>query len=669
MHLLIANVLLGRFSTHVLPSDPMTMIAFISILVILLVTAGIITRMKRWTWLWKEWITTVDPKRIGVMYLIVSMLMLIRGGSDAILLRAQQLTGVGASSGIMPTATFQQIFSAHGTIMIFFVAMGFLFGIVNLVVPIQIGARDVAFPVMNAASFWLFFAGMAIVNASLGIGFFSAAGWLSYPPLSELRFSPGVGVDYWIWSLQIAGIGSLLSGINFLVTILRMRCPGMTLMRMPMFVWSVLCSMTLVMFAFPILTVTLALLFLDRSLGTHFFTISGGGNMMMYVNLIWAWGHPEVYILVMPGFGIFSEVVATFSRKPLFGYTSMVAALGAITILAYTVWVHHFFTMGAGSDVNAVFGIATMIISIPTGVKIFNWLATMYRGRIHFASPMYFFMGFVVLFTLGGVTGVILAVPGLDYQLHNSLFLVAHFHTMIVSGVLFADFAGLIYWFPKIFGFTLSEKWLKRSFWCWFVGFILAFAPLYILGFMGVTRRTSHYASSTGWQPLFAVAAVGTALIAVGVAIQVGLFIASIRTRNARRDVTGDPWNGRTLEWALPSPVPIYTFAITPVVHSRDPFWEAKEGREPDPLQATATHPYEDISLPMNTPTGFFIGMAGFLVGFSMIWHMYWLGAVAAVLFVIMLIYRTTSTDDSEYVIPKELLTGSGKSTKGVVAA
>ncbi len=326
MHLLIANVLLGRFSTHVLPSDPMTMIAFISIIVILLVTAMLITRMKRWTWLWKEWITTVDPKRIGVMYLIVSMLMLIRGGSDAILLRAQQLTGVGAASGIMPTATFQQIFSAHGTIMIFFVAMGFLFGIVNLVVPIQIGARDVAFPVMNAASFWLFFAGMAIVNASLGIGFFSAAGWLSYPPLSELRFSPGVGVDYWIWSLQIAGIGSLLSGINFVVTILRMRCPGMTLMRMPMFVWSVLCSMTLVMFAFPILTVTLALLFLDRSLGTHFFTISGGGNMMMYVNLIWAWGHPEVYILVMPGFGIFSEVVATFSRKPLFGYTSMVAA-------------------------------------------------------------------------------------------------------------------------------------------------------------------------------------------------------------------------------------------------------------------------------------------------------------------------------------------------------
>ncbi|MGD0447029.1 MAG: cbb3-type cytochrome c oxidase subunit I [Candidatus Dormibacteria bacterium] len=639
----------GRLTwSNLFPSVLVTQAAVVSIGLGLVAAVALVTYLRRWRWLWKEWLTTVDPKRIGVMYIIVAVLMLVRGGVDVVLMRAQQATSVGAAAGVVPTSTFQQLFSAHGTIMIFFVAMGLMFGIINLVVPLQIGARDVAFPFLNATSFWLFCAGMVLINASLGVGEFSAAGWLAYPPLSELRYSPGVGVDYWIWSLQIAGIGSLLSGINFFVTILRMRCRGMTLMRMPLFSWSVLCSMFLVMFAFPVLTVTLSLLFLDRAVGTHFFTAGAGGDMMMYVNLIWAWGHPEVYILVLPAFGIFSEVVATYSRKPLFGYVSMVLALAAITLLSFTVWVHHFFTMGAGADVNAFFGIMTMVIAIPTGVKIFNWLATMYRGRIHFSAPMYFFMGFVFLFTMGGVAGVMLAVPAIDYQLHNSLFLVAHFHTMIVSGVLFGDFAGLIYWLPKVIGFKMDDRLLKYSAWCWIVGFVLAFGPLYLLGFMGATRRTSHYASDTGWQPLFVVAGLGVAIIAVGVAIMLLQLLLSVQRRKQNRDTTGDPWNGRTLEWSIPSPVPVYNFAVLPVVEGRDAFWAAKQRGD---ASGAAAVRYEDILLPANTPAGLAIGMLAFVVGFTLIWQMYWATPLAILAIIVVLAIRTTATDDSERVI------------------
>jgi cytochrome o ubiquinol oxidase subunit 1 len=639
----------GRLTwSNLFPSVLVTQAAVVSIGLGLVAAVALVTYLRRWRWLWKEWLTTVDPKRIGVMYIIVAVLMLVRGGVDVVLMRAQQATSVGAAAGVVPTSTFQQLFSAHGTIMIFFVAMGLMFGIINLVVPLQIGARDVAFPFLNATSFWLFCAGMVLINASLGVGEFSAAGWLAYPPLSELRYSPGVGVDYWIWSLQIAGIGSLLSGINFFVTILRMRCRGMTLMRMPLFSWSVLCSMFLVMFAFPVLTVTLSLLFLDRAVGTHFFTAGAGGDMMMYVNLIWAWGHPEVYILVLPAFGIFSEVVATYSRKPLFGYVSMVLALAAITLLSFTVWVHHFFTMGAGADVNAFFGIMTMVIAIPTGVKIFNWLATMYRGRIHFSAPMYFFMGFVFLFTMGGVAGVMLAVPAIDYQLHNSLFLVAHFHTMIVSGVLFGDFAGLIYWLPKVIGFKMDDRLLKYSAWCWIVGFVLAFGPLYLLGFMGATRRTSHYASDTGWQPLFVVAGLGVAIIAVGVAIMLLQLLLSVQRRKQNRDTTGDPWNGRTLEWSIPSPAPVYNFAVLPVVEGRDAFWAAKQRGD---ASGAAAVRYEDILLPANTPAGLAIGMLAFVVGFTLIWQMYWATPLAILAIIVVLAIRTTATDDSERVI------------------
>ncbi|MGF7229364.1 MAG: cbb3-type cytochrome c oxidase subunit I, partial [Candidatus Saccharibacteria bacterium] len=501
--------LLGRLSWSQFPTTPITAGGAVSMVLLVALVAAALTYFKKWKWLYKEWFTSVDPKKIGVMYLVVATLMLLRGLADVLMMRAQQATSVGASHGIVSASTFQQVFSAHGTIMIFFVAMGFMFGLINLVLPLQLGSRDVAFPFMNSTSFWLYVAGMLLTNSSLVIGEFSGAGWLAYPPLSELAYSPGVGVDYWIWSLQIAGIGSLLSGINFLVTIIKMRAPGMSLMKMPMFAWSVLGTMSLVAFAFPILTVSLALLALDRTLGMHFFTGGNGGNAMMYVNLIWAWGHPEVYILILPAFGVFSEVVATFSRKRLFGYTSMVWAIWAIVFLSFIVWLHHFFTMGSGADVNAFFGIMTMIIAIPTGVKMFNWIFTMYRGRIHLASPMLWFIGFVVLFTIGGVAGVMLAVPPADFQLHNSLFLVAHFHTMIVSGVLFGYLAGLSYWFPKVFGFKLNERLGKYAFWCWLVGFILAFVPLYILGLMGATRRLDHYDPSMGWQQLFIVAAVG----------------------------------------------------------------------------------------------------------------------------------------------------------------
>lgn len=630
--------------------DYLLMGAQVSMLGGALLLGGLLTYFKRWGWLWREWLTSVDPKKIGVMYIIVALLMLLRGAADAGMMRAQQALSAGNAQGILEADQFQQIFTAHGTIMIFFVAMGLMFGLINLIVPLQIGARDVAFPFLNSASFWLYAAGAVLINLSLIVGGeFAATGWLAYPPLSELAYSPGPGVDYWIWSVQIAGIGSLLSGVNFLVTILKLRRPGMSLMKLPMFCWSVLGSMTLVIFAFPILTVTLALLFLDRAFGMHFFTADGGGSAMMYVNLIWAWGHPEVYILILPAFGVFSEVVATFSRKRLFGYTSMVIAIWAIVLLSFLVWLHHFFTMGAGANVNAFFGIMTMIIAVPTGVKVFNWLFTMYRGRIRFASPMLWFIGFVVTFTIGGVAGVLMAVPAIDFQVHNSLFLVAHFHTMIIGGVVFGYFAGLTYWFPKIFGFTLHEGLGKAAFWCWFFGFLLAFVPLYILGLMGATRRLDHYDASLGWQGLFIVAGVGVMVVAAGIGLQLLQLFVSIKNRK-QYVATDDPWNGRTLEWSTTSPPPYFNFATLPAVTDRDAFWVAKQAKTP-PAKAKL----EPIELPKNTPLGLIIGGCGFLIGFAAIWQLWWL-VLLGLIGVITAVILRISDDETEYTVPvKEL--------------
>ncbi len=606
---------------------------------------GLLFYFKRWKWLWREWLTTVDPKKIGVMYIIVAFLMLFKGIVDALIIRTQQASSVGSSHGIISSDHFQQVFTAHGTTMIFFVAMGLMFGLINLIVPLIIGSRDVAFPFLNATSFWLFVAGAVIINLSLVIGGFAATGWLAYPPLSELQYSPGVGVDYWIWGVQIAGIGSLLAGVNFFVTILKMRAKGMNLMKMPLFAWSVLCTTVLIIFAFPILTATLAMLALDRTLGMHFFTSGFGGNPMMYVNLIWAWGHPEVYILILPAFGIYSEIVPTFSRKRLFGYTSMVWALWAIVLLSFSVWLHHFFTMGAGADVNAFFGIMTMVIAIPTGVKVFNWLFTMYRGRIHFATPMLWFLGFVATFTIGGVAGVILGMPPADFQLHNSLFLVAHFHTMIIGGVVFGYFAGITYWFPKIFGFKLNERLGKYAFWCWTIGFVLAFVPLYILGLLGATRRLDHYDASLGWQQLFIVAAVGVTIICLGIGFQVLQFIVSIVQRKQNLDSSGDPWQGRTLEWSTTSPPPVYNFALEPVVNDRDAFWVSKQQKKPPQKPS-----YHDITMPKNTPLGLFIGGWAFMFGFGFIWHIWWLATICFIGAITTIIIRL-SDDETEYVI------------------
>lgn len=642
--------MLGRLGFDDLPHDPIMMGGALSIVGGALAVIILLTVLRRWKWLYNGWLSSLDAKKIGVMYIVVAVIMLVRGLGDAIMMRIQQATAVGDATGILSSDHFQQVFTAHGTIMIFFVAMGLMFGLINLVLPLMLGARDVAFPFLNSVSFWFFFMGMALTNLSLVVGEFAATGWLAYPPLSGLEYSPGVGVDYWLWSLQLAGIGSLLSGVNFIVTILKMRAPGMTLMKMPIFAWSVLAAMLLVIFSFPILTATLGMLSLDRLLGMHFFTSDMGGNPMMYINLIWAWGHPEVYILILPAFGIFSEVVSTFSRKRLFGYTSMVVALMAIAFFSYVVWLHHFFTMGAGADVNTFFGITTMIIAIPTGVKIFNWLFTMYRGRVRFTSPMYWFMGFVVTFTIGGSTGVIHAIPAIDFQMHNSLFLVAHFHNMIVGGVVFGFFAGLVYWFPKIFGFTLNEFFGKAAVWGWIIGFIGAFGPLYILGIMGATRRLDGYDASLGWQGLFIVAGIGLAIIMLGSAFLVLQLLVGIIQRKKNLDTTGDPWNGRTLEWSTPSPAPYYNFAITPTVTERDAFWEAKQAS-----RSVDDGVFREFHLPKNTPYGIIIAALAAVASFGLIWHIWWLAGLGFIAMMTAILIRFAD-EDTEYFVTKEMI-------------
>lgn len=643
--------MLGRLGFDALPADPVTIGGAVMGGLGVIAIVGALTYFKRWRWLWDNWLTTLDPKKIGIIYIVIAAVMLLRGLADAAMLRAQQAIFAGDPNSPISSDLFQQVFSAHGTIMIFFVAMGVIFGLFNLLIPLMIGARDVAYPFLNAVSLWLFIAGMVLINVSLAVGEFSPAGWLAYPPLSGLEYSPGTGVDYWIWSLQIAGAGTLLSGVNFIVTILKMRRPGMTLMKMPIFVWSALGSLILVIFAFPILTATLGMLSLDRTIGTHFFTSDLGGNPMMYINLIWAWGHPEVYILILPAFGIFSEIVPVFSRKRLFGYKSMVYAIMAITLLSFTVWLHHFFTMGSGAKVNAFFGIMTMVIAIPTGVKVFNWLFTMYRGRIRFTSPMLWFMGFVVTFTIGGLTGVLMAVPGIDYQVHNSLFLVAHFHNMIIGGVLFGVFAGFTYWFPKFTGFVLHEKLGKAAFWAWLTGFLLAFLPLYALGLMGAVRRLDTYDPSLGWQELFIVAGVGIMVIMLGVGLQVLQIIVSLVQR--KKHAAGpDPWDGRTLEWATPTPVPEYNFAYLPEVKERDEWWRMKEAN------IAAYNPkrsYEAIEVPKNTPIGMYVGGAAFMLGFAIIWHIWWLAFIAVVAIILLVIYRTLQENTERIISAKEV--------------
>jgi cytochrome o ubiquinol oxidase subunit I len=644
--------LLGKLTWAAIPfNEPLPLVSGAGVILAMLAVVVWAAVKGYIPYVWREWLTSVDHKRIGVMYCILAALMLLRGFIDAIMMRLQQAFALH-SAGYLPPSHFDQVFSAHGTVMIFFAAMPFMIGLMNLVVPLQLGVRDVAFPTLNSVSFWLTAAGALLVNISLLIGEFSRTGWLPFPPLSELRFSPDVGVDYYCWAIQISGIGTLMTGINFVTTILKLRAPGMLYTRMPMFCWTALATNLLIIAAFPILTATLAMLLLDRYLGFHFFTDTAGGNSMMFMNLIWAWGHPEVYILILPSFGIYSEVVATFSGKPLFGYRSMIYATMAICLISFMVWLHHFFTMGAGADVNGVFGIMSMIIAVPTGVKIFNWLFTMYGGRVRFTSPMLWSIGFMVSFVIGGMTGVLLAVPPADFQLHNSEFLVAHFHNVIIPGVIFAAFAGTTYWFPKAFGFTLDDRLGKWAFWLWLIGFWVAWAPGYALGLEGMTRRLQHY-DVPQWQPLLIVSAVGVGIILCGILAQVAQLAVSIRTRAARRDVTGDPWDGRNLEWATASPPPAFNFAVLPNVGDQEPYWDMKtRARELGQL-ARPEPDYEPIEVPRNSPTGFVCAFFAVATGFALIWHIWWLvlvGLLGAYGTFVVFAWR----DRDEAVIPAE---------------
>lgn len=640
----VTQMIFGRLTLEALPlHEPIVVATFAVVALGGLAMLGLITRYRLWGWLWTEWFTTVDHKKIGIMYMILGTIMLLRGFADAIMMRLQQAMAFG-NEGYLNAHHYDQIFTAHGVIMIFFVAMPFVTGLMNYVVPLQIGARDVSFPFLNNFSFWMTAAGAGLVMASLFVGEFARTGWLAMAPLSGLDYSPDVGVDYYIWALQIAGVGTLLSGVNLIATIVKMRAPGMSLMKMPVFTWSALVTNVLIVAAFPVLTAVLAFLSLDRYVGTNFFTNTLGGNPMMYVNMIWIWGHPEVYILILPAFGIFSEVVSTFSGKRLFGYTSMIYALIVICILAYLVWLHHFFTMGSGASVNSFFGITTMIISIPTGAKIFNWLFTMYKGRIRYELPMMWAVAFMLTFTVGGMTGVLLAVPPADFVLHNSLFLVAHFHNVIIGGVLFGMFAGINYWWPKAFGFRLDRKWGLVSFWSWVVGFWVAFTPLYVLGLMGVTRRLRTF-DDPSLQIWFVIAGIGAAIIAVGIVaflVQIGV---SILNREALR-VDGDPWGGRTLEWATASPPPAYNFAFTPIVHDLDAWHDIKARGGKVPAEG-----YRDIHMPRNTGAGVILAGLSAVAGFALVWHIWWLAAAGLAAFVGYAIWHSFD-EDRDYHIP-----------------
>ncbi|HLH89874.1 MAG TPA: cbb3-type cytochrome c oxidase subunit I [Xanthobacteraceae bacterium] len=641
--------MLGKLTWGAIPWDqPIPLIAGAVVFALFFAVVVWVIVKGHLPYLWHEWITSVDHKRIGVMYVMLGLVMLFRGFIDALMIRSQQALAFHAA-GYLPPEHYNQVFSAHGTIMIFFAAMPLVIGLMNFAVPLQLGVRDVAFPTLNSTSFWLTATGALLVNISLVIGEFARTGWLPYPPLSETQYSPGVGVDYYDWALLISGVGTLMTGINFVTTILKIRAPGMSYLRMSMFCWTSLAANLLIVAAFPILTATLAMLTLDRYLGFHFFTNEAGGNMMMFINLIWAWGHPEVYILVLPAFGIFSEVISTFSGKPLFGYRSMVIATMFICIVSFMVWLHHFFTMGSGGDVNAVFGIATSVIAVGTGVKVYNWLFTMYGGRIRYATPMMWSVAFIVTFIIGGMTGVLLAVPPADFMLHNSLFLVAHFHNVIIGGVVFAVMAGITYWFPKAFGFRLHEGWGKAVFWLSVVGFYAVFIPLYGAGLLGMTRRLQHYDFAL-WRPWVLAAGFGMIFLVGSAVAQVIQLVVSYRQRELLRDELGDPWDGRSLEWATTSPPPAFNFAVLPNVSNEEPYWEMKRGAI-EAQQMSAEPDYKPIEMPHNSPTGFITAFFSTITGFALIWHIWWLvgvGLVAAYAVFVWFAWR----DIEEYEIP-----------------
>ena len=641
-------LLFGRLSYDALPFYSGIATAAASLVVIgALTVVVLLTWLGRWGWLWREWLTSLDHKKIGIMYVILSMIMLSRGLIEGSMMRAQQAIAFD-NPGYLPPEHFAQLFSTHGSIMIFFMAMPFLTGIINFVLPLQLGARDVSFPLLNSISLWLTAGGAGLMMVSLVIGKFSTGGWSGYPPYTDATFNPGVGPDYWIFAITLGSIASTMTGINVAVTIYKKRCGGMNPFRMPLFCWTALCTSILMIFAMPPLTVATGLLALDRYMDMHFFTNDGGGNMMNFANLFWLFGHPEVYILILPAFGVYSQVISNFSSKVLYGYDSLIVATMCIAVLSFTVWVHHFFTMGQSADLNAIFGIATMTIGIPTGVKIFDWILTMFRGRVRFAVPMLYSLAFMVLFVLGGLTGILLANPAIDFQVHNTVFLVAHFHNMLIPGLLYAMLAAYTYWFPKAFGFRLDEWWGRVSFGCWVTGFCLAFLPLYPLGLMGMPRRTQEF-FDPDYLPFTIVASVGALFLLAALASLVVQLVVSIRRRASLAVPAGDPWNGRTLEWGIPCPAPEYNFAVLPLVSSRDAFHAAKL----DGTAYPARRFYSDIVVPRNSATGIVFGLSLAACAFGLVWWIWWLAALGCVVAFGAIVARSFVLDTLR-VIPAE---------------
>lgn len=621
---------------------------YASMVAIGLTVIGIIaglTYFKKWGYLWREWLTTVDHKRIGIMYLISALLMLFRGGADAIMMRAQLAV---PENKLLDAQHYNEIFTTHGTVMIIFMAMPFIMAFMNYIVPLQIGARDVAFPRLNALSFWLFFMGAMLLNISFVIGGSPDAGWTNYFPLAANEFSESVGVNYYMFALQISGLGTLMTGINMITTILKMRAPGMTLMKMPMFTWSSLVANVIIVFAFPVLTVALIMGTMDRLFATNFFTSTNGGMDMLWANFFWVWGHPEVYILILPAFGIYSEIISTFSGRNLYGYKSMVGSMVIISVLSFLVWTHHFFTMGQGALTNSIFSITTMAIAVPTGVKIFNWLFTLWKGKIVITTPMLYSLLFIPIFTIGGVTGVMLGMSAADYQYHNTMFLVAHFHMVIIPGVVFAMLAGLHYYWPKMFGFKLNDKIGKVEAWVISMSTLLAFMPMFFSGLDGQARRMYTYSASTGFGFSNMLSFIG----AIGLAIGFCLIVYNVyySTRHSSRKISSDPWNARTLEWATHSPVAEYNFAITPQVKSVEPLWDAKNrGHELFPGY------YEKIHMPNNSGVPFIMGCIFFAWGFSFVFGM-WIPAIITTIGIFAcLAHRSFENDHGRYISVNEI--------------
>lgn len=613
-------------------------------LTVIAIIAGL-TYFKKWGYLWREWLTTVDHKKIGIMYLISAILMLFRGGVDALMMRAQLAV---PENTLLDAQHYNEIFTTHGVIMIIFMAMPFIMALMNFVVPLQIGARDVAFPRLNALSFWLFFMGAMLFNISFVVGGSPDAGWTSYFPLAGTEFSKSVGTNYYMIAIQIAGLGSLMTGINFITTILKMRAPGMTLMKMPMFTWASLITNAIIVFAFPPLTIALLMGTFDRLFATNFFTTTNGGMDMLWANLFWVWGHPEVYILILPAFGIYSEVFSTFAKKNLYGYKSMVASMVIISLMSFFVWVHHFYTMGHGALTNSIFSITTMAIAVPTGVKIFNWLFTLHKGKIEITTPMLYALLFIPIFTIGGVTGVMLGMSAADYQYHNTMFLVAHFHLVILPGVVFAMLAGLTYYWPKMFGFMLNEKIGKSAAWTIAISTCVAFFPMFISGLDGQARRMYTYSESTGFGIWNMISFVG----AIGLAIGFILIVYNIyySFRYAPRNVGQDPWDARTLEWATSNPVPAYNFPVVPEVQSAEALWDAKKKNIP-----LFKGKIEKIHMPSNTGVPFIMSAIFFVFGFSLIFSMWAMAIIAAIGIFACMGYMSFQKDDGYYIPVDEI--------------